>query len=1001
MDSVKRIFWLATATASMAAAAPAWADADPMRKAVVNVGRDAVSQSCTVRRVFGDSVAAGRQDRAYDLVCSAGEAAPVGRLYLFGSNPEPSLARWRSAVDARCANPRDQAWSPTGLTVKLSTFCVGESAGLEGENPGRTAAVLLAGQSDGVIAAGDSLPAAAPALERAMRILLGLEAEPAAAAPVGPRSALLESLQATLGNELSGGGFADFVTLRRIAFENNSLWLFSAAERQFADAARIHATIWPLDFVGRADLQAERALNLANQRRFAESELMLAQARANAEKSKNGFMIAKAAAYSALAAMNAGDMEKAGGLARTASGLLAAWRRSPEANAQPASDQASNSIPLAQRAAILEAQMLRTEAGAIAKSNPGGAREALQRASAVSAGLDDRIAGWLRAGIAQDVAGLEIKANRPAEAARILQQALTSYRMNASRTRIEANLLMDLGDAEAAQKRDDLALARFREAFEIYREQPENRGVSAQRGQPYLRALTLAATGGTSLDADLFNAFETITSPAVAQTAAATAARLLAGPNGDAIRAWQDSDRSLRRALIRQSGLPNDASVLMRQEAEAEVNRLRARTAQLKQTVDAQFPNYGVVTLQPVALGDLQSALGANERVIRLAIGPNSGSGLIIDKGGVHAFAINMGEAQATALVNRIKSSVRNPDLAFDDAAARELFDAVFANARDMVLSDQAPKRLIIEASGALASLPFGVLITGPDGADGPQWLTKKFAMIAVPSMRAFVSARAAGPSKGTTPFVGFGDFVPLPGAAAAAAPMVQSILSVRSLPPNCEEALRTALGELPRLEGTALELAAVKAITGADDEAIFLRDRFTDKAVLNAPALQSARVVMFATHGVFAADFPEARGCLPEAALLTSASNGAGSVFLDSAQVLDLKLDADLVVLSACDTGNPQPISPGEGGLPSGGDALSGLARSFFYAGARSVLVSHWVLPDEDTVAVMAGFFSRLQAGEAAPEAMQAAQLAQIAKGAGDPLQWAAFAIVGAPPAR
>ena len=1001
MDSVKRIFWLVTAAASVAASAPAWADSDPLRKSVVNVGQDAVSQTCTVRRVFGDGLAAGRKDRTYDLVCSAGEAAPVGRLFLFGSTPEASLARWRSAVDQRCANPRDQAWSPTGLTVKLSTFCEGESAGLEGENPGRTAALLLAGESGGTIAAGDSLPAAAPALERAMRILLGQEAEPAAAAPAGPRSALLESLQAALGNELSGGGFADFVTLRRVAFENNSLWLFSAAERQFADAARIHATIWPLDYAGRADLQAERALNLANQRRFAEAEQMLAQARANAETSKNGFMIAKVASYAALAALNAGDMEKASGLAQTAAGQLAQWRRSPAAGGQSEGDQTSNSIPLTQRAAILEAQMLRTEAGALAATNPTAARASLQRASAASASLDERTGGWLRAGIAQDLASLEMKAARPGEALRILQQALTNYRANASRTRIEANLLMDVGDAEVALNRNDQALARFREAFEIYREQPENRGVSAQRGQPYLRALTQAASGGATLDNDLFSAFETITSPAVAQTAAATAARLLAGPNGEAIRAWQDGERSLRRAVTRQSALPNDASVLARQEAEAEVNKQRARAAQLKQAVDAQFPNYGVVTLQPVALADLQGALGANERVIRLVIGPNSGSGLIIDKGAVRAFPIAMGEAKATDLVNRIKSSVRNPDLAFDDAAARELFQSVFGEARDIILAEQAPKRLIIEASGALASLPFGVLITGPDGAEGPEWLARRFAMISVPSMRAFVSARAAGPSKGTTPFVGFGDFLPLPGAPAASQPLVQSILSARSLPPNCAEALRTALGQLPRLDGTALELAAVKAITNAGDDAIFMRDRFTDNAVMNAAALQSARVVMFATHGVFAADFPEARGCLPEAALLTSASDGARSVFLDSGQVLDLKLDADLVVLSACDTGNPQPIAPGDSGLPSGGDALSGLARSFFYAGARSVLVSHWVLPDEDTVAVMTGFFSRLQAGEAAPEAMQAAQLAQIARGAGDPLQWAAFAIVGAPPPR
>ena len=106
-------------------------------------------------------------------------------------------------------------------------------------------------------------------------------------------------------------------------------------------------------------------------------------------------------------------------------------------------------------------------------------------------------------------------------------------------------------------------------------------------------------------------------------------------------------------------------------------------------------------------------------------------------------------------------------------------------------------------------------------------------------------------------------------------------------------------------------------------------------------------------------------------------------------------------MVLSACDTGNPQPVAPGESGLPSGGDALSGLARSFFYAGARSVMVSHWVLPDEDTVRLMKVFFERLQAGDAAPEALRAAQLAQISSGAADPLKWAALAVVGAPQAR
>jgi CHAT domain-containing protein len=191
-----------------------------------------------------------------------------------------------------------------------------------------------------------------------------------------------------------------------------------------------------------------------------------------------------------------------------------------------------------------------------------------------------------------------------------------------------------------------------------------------------------------------------------------------------------------------------------------------------------------------------------------------------------------------------------------------------------------------------------------------------------------------------------------------------------------------------------------VRAVTGAPEDAIYLRERFTDQTVTGSQTARGARVVMFSTHGVFAADYPDARDCLPDAALLTSAADGVDNLFLDSARVLELRLDADLVVLSACDTGNPEPIAPGETGLPSGGDALSGLARAFFYAGARSVMISHWVLPDEDTVPLIEELFRALQEGLAAPEALQRAQMAQIARGADDPLQWAAFALVGAPPA-
>jgi CHAT domain-containing protein len=989
--------FLLAAAAWPSAAAPSVARVAD--KATIQIGRDAAGRSCQARRVFGDALLATRSDRAYDLTC--GRTGGAGRVYIL-SGGEAVFERWQAASARLCANGRAQDWSLPSMERLQSLYCAGEAAGSAGR-PGRAAMVSLAGRVGGALFAGDAALAAAPALERALAILAGLEAEPAAEAPAGPRSALLESLEAALGQELSGGGFADFLTLRRAAFENNALWLFSAAELQFSDAIRMHASLWPEDFAGRADLQSERGLNLSNQRRFAEAERSLQEAAISAARSGDRFMIAKVRAYEALAALNAQDEARLIEVGADAQRLLADWLASPRETSEPI-DEASGLLPQPVRAVMLDAQISRARALAFQKSGQSArAREEFARASASAARLDSRAAGWLQAGVAQESAALEAQQGRVTEALQILSAALAAYRKTAVRTRVEANLLMDLADVERQLGRNSEAFGHFDEAFAIYREQPENRGVSVARGLPYLEALAgrHESQGGDETAALLFDAFETLASPAVAQTAAATAARLMAGENGEIIRAFQDGDRRLRRALTRLSSLPVDTLADERQAAEADVARERDAVLQLQAAVDRAFPNYGVVTLAPVTLRELQSSLGPRETVVRLALGLEEGVGLLITRDDMKSFAIPIGERAATELVNRVKGSVRNPDMDFDAAAGRDLFAALFGAVRSDLLSADGDRRLIIEATGALASLPFGVLLT--DGTE-TGWLAARRSLLSVASMKAFVANRAAGPSRGASPFAGFGDFLPISmgQTAGAGAPesLARAIVAARALPESCIPRLQGVLDRLPRLSGTAEEIARVSALTGAAADAVYLRERFTDRAVLDSASVRSARVVMFSTHGVFAADYPDARDCLPEAALLTSAAPGADSLFLDSARVLELKLDADLIVLSACDTGNPEPIAQGETGLPSGGDALSGLARSFFYAGARSVLVSHWVLPDEDTVLLVEDLFRGMRAGLASPEALREAQLAQIGRGASDPLQWAAFALVGAPPA-
>ena len=153
---------------------------------------------------------------------------------------------------------------------------------------------------------------------------------------------------------------------------------------------------------------------------------------------------------------------------------------------------------------------------------------------------------------------------------------------------------------------------------------------------------------------------------------------------------------------------------------------------------------------------------------------------------------------------------------------------------------------------------------------------------------------------------------------------------------------------------------------------------------------LADYRIVYFATHGLL----PHKLQCLPQPALAMSKSaqeQARGDGLLMTEEVVEeLALDADLVVLSACDTGGP--------GHETGGESLSGLARAFFYAGARSLLVSHWEVPDKPTMRLLTGTFERLTTKDVTlAEALRESQVALIEnRPLSHPLAWAGFTVVG-----
>jgi CHAT domain-containing protein len=300
-------------------------------------------------------------------------------------------------------------------------------------------------------------------------------------------------------------------------------------------------------------------------------------------------------------------------------------------------------------------------------------------------------------------------------------------------------------------------------------------------------------------------------------------------------------------------------------------------------------------------------------------------------------------------------------------------------------------RHLITVPAAALLSLPLGVLVTDtagvPAGDDHRNiaWLGRRFAMSTLPSVASLKDLRAvSGASAATKPFIGFGDPA-FTGAAGDRRSAAATGALCRQGEPLDTELVRT----LPRLRETATELRRSAQALGAPADSVVLGNDVTESRV-RAATLSDYKVIVFATHGLL----PSELKCKAEPALALTppaAATATEDGLLDASEIAQLRLDADWVVLSACNTAGP------DGNL--GGESLSGLARAFFSAGARCLLVSHWAVASRATVALTTGMFSayaksptRGRAGALA----RAQRALQDDKDTSHPFFWAPLVLVG-----
>ena len=415
----------------------------------------------------------------------------------------------------------------------------------------------------------------------------------------------------------------------------------------------------------------------------------------------------------------------------------------------------------------------------------------------------------------------------------------------------------------------------------------------------------------------------------------------------------------------------------------------------------ARFPNYVALTKPPVlSVADIQALLSNDEALIAFDVA-EKGYTWVISR-----TTADWTEVPTTAATLADEVKALRSTLVFEDGKPAKPFDATLAyKIYQQTLGPLADKfagkkRLSVYVNGALSGIPLQLLVTkDPTGKAGKDidWLVKSAAITNLPSIYSLkASRRQLPPSAAKKPMIAFADPVFSREARAEATQHA----ALRGMPSfyNGMQLDAAALAQsLRQLPGTRREVEAVARSLGAGREDLHMGLQATVQAVQEAK-LDQYRVVYFATHALVAGDMEQFAKAKAEPALAltfpekpTADENG----LLPASEVAQLKLDADWVVLSACNTA---------AGDQPGAEALSGLARAFIYAGARSLLASHWEVSDTATSSLMRRVFevSRTQPNLSHGEALREAELRTLeaARNAEEahPRVWAPFVVVGEP---
>ena len=406
-----------------------------------------------------------------------------------------------------------------------------------------------------------------------------------------------------------------------------------------------------------------------------------------------------------------------------------------------------------------------------------------------------------------------------------------------------------------------------------------------------------------------------------------------------------------------------------------QLNQVEAEMSQLESQVREQYPQYAEVRY-PTTLDveGIRQLVDSDMALLEYLVGRDGSVLFVITREGLTSYSLPSAR-DLSLLVQELRALIERPselEISEFRRLASRLYQLLLGPAEEILAHKRS---LVIAPDGPLYSFPFEVLLTDEIASRGRPfpdlpYLLREHAISYIPSASVLEGLRMSEAEdrlgQRAKLFVAFAN--PLSGI-------------MQTSPPA--DRLRRAEGRsFPPLAYSEEEVTAIAKLFEKDEVELYVGENATKRNVLGNPLVEQARRVHFATHGFVDEVHPE------RSSLVLTPSAGEDG-YLSVAEIFNMKLRADLLVLSACQTGRGKEVE---------GEGILGLMRAFLYAGAKSLVVSLWPVVDRPTAALMQEFYRSLDTAGGKAEALRQAKLDMIRAGQSNPYLWAPFVLFGDP---